>query len=259
MTCSRVAIVEALEAFYSDHGLRPQTFGCRHREACERDAHPRLLAHGAEAHVGREYGTAMRVVVVSLDTGGGVADLDERTRVIEALATERTLNPHMRGTTVLLSALLRRDIGTKAPYPFFAMINAAKCSGKNKGMAMVPASLYERCREFGVAELALLSPQLVVAQGVRARLLLPSAEKLDNSLLQSLSVRMGSSQSWIPEWTKALASRYLRRLHLSSGDPLALLSPHPAARGGQWQRFRDLDMKPLVAIIHMILGDEGTT
>ena len=48
------------------------TFDCDHFACCEAvaKAEGRSLCKGAEAHVGEKYGDPIRLVVVSLDTGG---------------------------------------------------------------------------------------------------------------------------------------------------------------------------------------------
>jgi hypothetical protein len=248
----RDRVVESLRVFYDRQGLSPgEKFCCPHAAECIRDAAPRTLVHGAEAHVGTRYGAALRLVVISLDTGGGAATVEERTRMIEDLPGTR-LNPHMRGTLEITAELLRPDISEEQPFPYFAMINAAKCSGDDSSMNMVPGSLYDRCRLFAWEELELLAPQVIVSQGRRARAVLPRGKRPARGSVDVIARELGS-QHWVAEWLWALTSRYLKWIPVSGTQALAVITPHPSARGGQWQRFAVLDMKALAWLVRGLL------
>jgi hypothetical protein len=240
----RRQVVEGLRVFYDERGLSPgPAFSCMHANDCIRDAEGRALAHGAEAHVGNSYGTALRVVVISLDTGGGSDDLENRTRIVEDLPAKQ-LNPHMRGTRAITRELLQPDIGESEPYPYFAMINAAKCSGADGKRDMVPATLYERCSPIALEELRLLAPEVVVTQGKLARSVLPRGERPAQESIDAIAKKLGTLD-WMAEWLWRLTSRYLKWVSIGEVQALAVITPHPSARGGQWQRFAALDMRPL--------------
>jgi hypothetical protein len=249
----RERLADRLCAFYEQRGLSVgDKFSCVHAGDCIRDAGDRMLTHGAEAHLGTSYGTALRVVVVSLDTGGGSDDLENRTRIIENLpGTE--LNAHMRGTRAITRELLYPDIGEDEPYPYFAMINAAKCSGADRKRDMVPDTLYERCRPYALEELQLLAPEVVVTQGQRGRAVLPPGERPVRESVDALAHQLGTLD-WVAEWLWALTSRYLKWISVGEGPALAVITPHPSARGGQWQRFAALDMGPLAWLVRHIVG-----
>src|SRR6478735_2103914 len=94
---TRDQLAQRLRDYYASNKIAVAQFACPHRTQCEADAEKRRLTRGVEAHVGHRYGEVTRIVVVSLDTGGHTADLDERTHTIEGVTPDNA-NPHMWGT-----------------------------------------------------------------------------------------------------------------------------------------------------------------
>lgn len=252
----RELIFEQLHAFYRQRGLSADSFACQHATDRIRDAAPLLLAQGAEAHLGTRYGAALRVLVMSLDTGGSADTVAGRTSIIESLPGKQ-LNPHMRGTQAIAAELLRPDIGEEEPYPYFAMINAAKCSYDNGKMHMVPASLYERCRPFAWEELQLVAPEVIVTQGKRARDVLPSGKRPTRTSVDSFAKEIGPLD-WVADWLWALTCRCLKWIQVAGTDALTAVTPHPAAQGGQWQRFAALNMKPVAEPVRALVVQRRT-
>ena len=225
-------------------------FACDHFAACCKAAakdKSRSLCKGAEAHVGENYGDPIRIVFISLDTGGSEKefgeDLLERRKTIQAV-TYDCANPHMKGTIATLkhlygclsdSDLLRR----------FAMTNSAKCSGKDKSARMVRDKLYENCKEHGLAELKALEPQLVVAQGERARNLL-KRRCIDEQKIQKYVPRLMWKDADVRLWICTQVKEYLK--YWENGDQLVpvLQCPHPSAPSRLWQRF-ETTMLPTLA------------
>jgi hypothetical protein len=62
----------------------------------------------------------------------------------------------MRGTITLLEHLIGPSIGNGNLVEHFAMINAAKCAGRDKDMSKVPHKLYVKCRPYAYKELSIL-------------------------------------------------------------------------------------------------------
>lgn len=249
---TRDATAMRLRSFYDEHQIAKQRFACIHKHECICDAAPRPLTHGAEAHVGTRYGEVLTIVVVSLDTGGGSDTLDRRTEIVEQL-DHRSLNRHMKGTTRLLRALLGPDVGDSKPYPFFAMINAAKCAATDGKRDRVPDSLYERCRSYAQAELQLLLPDIVVAQGPMAAQVLSARTHIPKDRVTAVTEHFSSSPSGA--WLSALAEEYLRQVTLDDHVALGLLTPHPSSRNGQWQRFERLDLPPVAWLARALVRD----
>ena len=245
---------EKLRTFYDENGISVEGFCCRYQQDCLAAASPRPLHHGAEAHVGSQYGQGMRVVVVSLDTGHGSADLAARRKRIEGLGTNG-LNPHMQGTTVLMSRLLADVVPAGVtPHPYYSMINAAKCSGADDSRGKVPTALYNNCRFFAVAEVALLEPQLIVTQGNDAAGALGPPNPLPEQMLQASAEELGATGESV-DWFVSLGREYLGQISLSGNPPvLTLGAPHPAARDGRWQLFQRIALDPLAGMISTMVG-----
>lgn len=240
-----------LKVFYSRECISVNSFSCPHQVSCDQAALPRLLTHGAEAHVGSRYGEINRVLVVSLDSRGDSLNLDDRRRQIESIATPE--NPHMWGTLRTLQALMGPEPNGMSPFVFFAMINAAKCSGSDKKGDMVPIVLYERCRAFARTEIEVLEPEVIVTQGLQARAAVNSKQRLPAFRLDTVLARLTGADPMLKTWLQALANEYLRILTIASQDVIVLDTPHPSARGGQWQRFDRLCLDTVSWIIRELL------
>ena len=224
-------------------------FACCCLESCEAAAKGRGgLVKGAEAHVGENYGDPIRLVVISLDTGGGSGeeygeDLLKRQKAIKKRADNKK-NPQMKGTIETLkhlygcrseSDLLKR----------FAMTNSAKCSGKDKSKKSVPDKLYENCREHGLAELKALEPQLVVTQGAKARDLLDCRD-IGKEEIQKRVLSLMWKDADVRPWICTQVKEHLRYWKNKNQLIPVLQGPHPSARYGQWQRF-ERTMLPTLA------------
>ena len=232
-------------------------FDCCHLECCKavvREDRDRCMRMGAESHIGEKYGDPIRLVVISLDTGGSYEerkmgeDLPERREIIQGV-TFCNANPHMKGTIRTLQRLYGRE-----PQELegdllqrFAMINSAKCSaGKyNKDASRVPDKLYENCKEHGLAEMAVLDPQLVVAQGSMARDLLPLQDISEEEIRNHVpSLVWGDAD--VGSWICTQVKEHLKYWKNGDQPVLVLQAPHPSARQGQWKRF-ERTMLPTVA------------
>ncbi|MCW7551782.1 uracil-DNA glycosylase family protein [Endozoicomonas gorgoniicola] len=236
-----------LKNFYARESIAVGAFNCPNKQKCS-EAEPRPLYHGAEAHVGSKYGELFRIVVVALDTGHEPADLEKRRSIIEGLWGE-SLNPHMRGTTELIQGLLKGQIEENtSPHPFYAMINAAKCSGADGKRDMVSGALYNHCRPFALQEIELLSPQLLVAQGKKAASVLSAPQiPLDDLIAVAGAI---SEDKEIQQWLISFARQHLRAYSQSEGEYVPVLEvPHPSSRNGSWTLFKNIALAPVLSLI----------
>jgi hypothetical protein len=201
-------------------GVHPQSpiFGCRYFDDCQK-ATQRKLRPGAEAHVGKKYGDPVRLLVISLDTGGGGNRLQgehllERCELIESIKKVKA-NPHMRGTISLLENLIRPAVQDFNLLQHFAMINAAKCAGYDDDKSMVPALLYQKCREFALGEISILDPQVIVTQGVKARDVLGGMSLLQQDELHHLIPIEDFSDFHVKQWITDMGKYCLRWWQIS--------------------------------------------
>lgn len=117
-----------------------------------------------------------RIVVVSLS-----ASEPMRKKPEQAESKSFPLNPHWRGTTTTIRSLLdpfvdlapAGDWGdeiTKIIKELFVHVRTAKCFSNVGGPGQEPNLLYENCGEYLSKEVSILKPDVVVTQGVPARL-----------------------------------------------------------------------------------------
>ena len=249
--------VNKLRTLYDDSKIgvskSSPPFACRYLYSCKAAAKPRKLRNGTEAYIGDKYGDPIRLVVVSLDTGGRTEneireDNPMRWENIEKL-TFTDANRHMKGTIQTLQHLY----GCKPEsdlLPRFAMTNSAKCSGKDNNMSMVPSKLYENCRDHGLAELSVLNPQLVITQGARARDMLDYCDIDEKKIRENMPSLIWKDVD-VGSWICAQAKEHLKYWKRKNGDQpiLVLQCPHPSARQGQWQRFERTMLPTLAHIV----------
>lgn len=114
-----------------------------------------------------------RIVVVSLSASEPMRKPEEDKSL--------SLNPHWRGTTTTIRSLLDpfvdlapagdwSDESTKVIKELFVHVRTAKCFSNVGGPGQEPNLLYENCGEYLSKEVSILKPDVVVTQGVPARL-----------------------------------------------------------------------------------------
>ena len=245
-----------LRRLYDCRKIGVSNFACCYLKSCRAaaKAHGRYLSLGSEAHVGDKYGTPIRLVFIALDTGGRGErtyrgeDLATRRRVIQEV-TSSEANPHMKGTLQILKQLYKvfEEEREDEVLRRFAMINSAKCSGRDDDASTVPDEVHDNCREHGLAELSVLDPQLIVTQGAKARGLLETREIEEEEIQEHVPrdrLMWGSAD--VGRWICTQAREHLKYWDNGKQCVLVLQVPHPAARQGQWQRF-ERTMLPTIA------------
>ena len=262
----RTVYVDQLQAFYAYNRLRVHDFDCQHAQACA-EAAGCELNRGSEAHVGARYGEALRVVVVSLDTGGKGEPMDGRRETIEKLyrldGNTLHMNPHMRGTTKLLKVIygIESDTDGGNLFELYAMTNAAKCSrGDPNSSAKVPRDLYQNCSDYVAPELTCLAPELIVTQGKEAREALDAGQGLSDAHQKILDdwVKGLSAAEDVRAWLQSLATEYLMTVYVADKDVPTLKTIHPSVPTGEWQRFVRTGLRPVVAMAKHLVPDRST-
>lgn len=154
----REKLVEELSSYYSKVGVNPYDFHCPH---CPNNC-PGDLARGMECHIGLKYGLKKKILVSSMDSGGGGSEnIKGRT---ESVYKDHS-NPHMRGTLDCVKLLL--DLGSREEaIDYMAMTNACKCC-KKESTNHLPKKYYEHCKEYKIAEYHFLNPDVIIFQGER--------------------------------------------------------------------------------------------
>jgi uracil-DNA glycosylase len=241
-----------LKCFYVKQGIAVGDFRCKNQESCHKKVGRKDLCWGSEAHVGSQYGTPFRIVIVSLDRGTGSDNIEDRSRAIEGLQ-EGNLNPHMKGTLQTLRAILARPEPGTEVFRHFAMTNAAKCSYRQDGMTSVPDALYRNCSNYGKRELEALKPHLIVTQGQRAIYALDGTGKqMEPSRAEELTKKYlgaDANRQELRQLIRDLLVTYVGSATLNQGEAVWLRTPHPSARAGQWQHFAKFHLPILSAFV----------
>jgi len=157
-------VIKSLCSYYESEGIRPDDgFHCKYQEFCNGD-----LARGMQCHVGGKYGSRLRVLVASLDCGGGGASfIKDRTADVVKDAYGKKQDWHMRGTYQALSYFYGTD-DRKELVHYMAMTNTCKCCRKGEGKGShdhLPAKYYKRCCEYSLAEIVRIMPEAILFQG----------------------------------------------------------------------------------------------
>lgn len=154
----RNQLVRELTAYYNEVGVNHDNFHCPHKDKC----HDENLSRGMECFIGRKYGMKKKILVSSLDSGGGGGD-DIKGRT-DSVYKDHS-NPHMRGTLNCVKLLL--DLNTsEESLDYMTMTNACKCC-YNKSTNHLPRKYYEHCKEYKIAEYDYLKPDVILFQGKR--------------------------------------------------------------------------------------------
>lgn len=160
--------VKLLKKYYQDQKISIENFCCKHKKECHVDGCD--VGRGSEAYIGEKYGAPFKVLVASLDRGKDALTMEDRLKEITKGCIENeSRNPHMRGTLKTLEAIFSKDKAEEGSKLFkhFAMINTAKCS-LNKNMKQAPWRFFKNCRDHTRAEVEILNPNVIIAQGRKA-------------------------------------------------------------------------------------------
>ena len=167
-----------LYAFYESHGISPVGFRCSSRSRCS--ANSPHFTEAKASYVGPRYEerTLPRLLFLSLDSGSGRSDPQQRTaeavrdrelaRDVEALPK----NQHWYRTHEMASELLRQfkpELTVTDARLYFSHVNSAKCCQNKRQKKQADKTLFENCRRFIPGELRILSPDIIVTQGKPAK------------------------------------------------------------------------------------------
>lgn len=234
--------VAELNGLYEREGIMPSNFKCKNSEKCKVEAGREICGRGAQAHVGRNYNEEFRIVVLSLDTGGcGYDTLEERTERVENEVFSKTTR-QMKGTIELLRIMLPGKTDSEL-LKLFAMTNSAKCTGKTQERMRL--RIQKNCSFIHINEINILQPQLIVAQGPFSIQNL-NLQKLTNEDLTQFLEFQKLEDDDIKRIIIQTLTRYFSKFKLANGNSAFLIEgPHPSARYGLWQSFRDKSL-PLI-------------
>ena len=226
-------LLRKLTAFYELEGISPVNFCCPSCSDCS--ANSSGFTEASASYVGPHYGSENfpRLLFLSLDSGSGCQNPEERTAEavrrgnIDWDIRQSPRNEHWYLTHEMALELLCQfkpeltidDIGL-----YFAHANSAKCCQNKPNRRQADPILFEKCRRFIPGELKVLSPDIIVTQGVQAM----------NAIKKNFCLYKHKTQS-------QRVSSYKRKAHYETGlielEPngkkrLWLQTHHPRYFGG---------------------------
>lgn len=161
---NRQQLIENLKDFYNQKGITRDNFRCDNNDSCRNLGID--LAQGMQCHIGTEFSKREKILVVSLDCGGGGnQNIQERTKTIEELINSDKINPHMRGTIRCISSFLQIHENSKEALKYFAMTNSCKCTRNSNSMDKLPWRFYEQCADLKKSEIQIIDPDIIYFQG----------------------------------------------------------------------------------------------
>ncbi len=172
-------MLEKLQDYYAEKGILATRFTCSHASTCA--ARSPKFTGPKSAYVGSGYERAElpRLLFLSLDSGSGEVDPNERLpeavrkqEELDRIIWELPKNRHWYRTHELAWYILRRftpNLVLDEAKHYFAHANSAKCCMNNEHNSKAASVLFKNCRGYLQSELAILSPAIVVTQGNEAR------------------------------------------------------------------------------------------
>ncbi|MDE0153849.1 MAG: hypothetical protein OXN23_08400 [Gammaproteobacteria bacterium] len=173
-----ISLGKRLAEFYDLRGISSIGFRCSSRAVCSAKAPQFTEAKASFVGPRYEEGTLPRLLFLSLDSGRGHPDRQQRT--VEAVRRQALdcdvealpKNLHWYRTHQMAFDLLcqfKPHLTIEDTRLHFAHVNSAKCCQNKPGRKRADSTLFENCRRFIPGELRILEPDVVVTQGDPAR------------------------------------------------------------------------------------------
>jgi hypothetical protein len=189
-----MGIINSIKKYYQRKGISPASyrdFQCPNKSLCK--ANCQRLMTGNEPLIGLEYEkrTLPRLLIVSAEPAGDEFMKTWKQRTVEAHRIwERSeiesmrkgsgLHPrtHWYKTNQLARWIFEaivpeRELQKVSPY--FAHTNSGKCSQNRDGHAQATDVLFRNCRDYLGSEIRILRPDIIVTQGMWARIAVQNA------------------------------------------------------------------------------------
>lgn len=255
----RETFVVQLKEYYEEAGIAVHALRCGKIDECQKYAGVQGLRPGTEPHIGTNYGTTPRIVIVSLDAGGEdwlSEDIEARTASLERVQTvDDAGNPHMRGTFEFASLLASRLPDASLPMPRVALLNSCRCRATDGTMNQLPRLVHNNCLSHVEHELEILKPDIVWLQGAILRdyffSKIEPLDPADSSVQHATSIACHAAVS-ITEAERAEALAKIGRLASCSSRPLIIYTCHPSARYGLWNKFKAKHMAFSAAVLNAL-------
>ena len=236
-----------LENYYRESGILSTDFNCKHLKQCikcQGCCRPLNLTEetatdlsqirntftGAKsAYIGKHYGDSIsRLLFVSLDPGaaiyersnGNVSFVPAISRTPAGVQERETTtdedlkkSPHWKYTHMLANQILNLGLHSselKNATPYFAHVNAAKCTVNSAGKAQAPGQLFKNCKEYLSGEIKILAPDIIITQGKWAKEGVEHAFSISSEWAreQVVTLDSGKKAEWFPSYHPSNFGKY---------------------------------------------------
>ncbi len=255
---SSESMLARLDQYYNEQGISAVGFKCPHRGECSSVCAPGQMATPQAAYVGPGYeeGKLPRLLFVSSDTcETWYKDHPEwvtlegvrKITLSDRLKNSSNPNTHWHQTfdfaRLLLAAFAKERLGVSLTIneavEYFSHTRSVRCKDGTIGTREGNELMARNCKRFLKGEIQAMSPDIIVAQGARAR----------NALWNIFPV---IRQVSMPEYPMT----YCQIVQLSEGHTaIRIVAKHPCARGrngwkrGEKKQFMDWALKSVRELI----------
>lgn len=199
-------MIEKLRQWYNKTGISADHFSCPYEDNCRSVCSNFVTAR--EAFIGSKYesGELGRLLFISLDASSDHPGPKPENRTLHALRrSEEAIdgcNPnkldkrkHWYWTHKLTFDILtpvankaqEKNFSWSHVHQYFAHTNSAKCKDQARGTRQGQKLLFKNCQEFIAPEVELLYPDVIITQGVNARLSIEGKFKLFDTIKHPIS------------------------------------------------------------------------
>lgn len=237
---SSETMLNKLDKYYQTQGIPAVGFNCKHLSACKAVCKPGEMVSLPESYVGPEYeiGTLPRLLFVSSDTNdaswlkevpvgwGTLMDIRETNLQHHRRARAKThwgQTLNLAGTLLANFAMARlsKNIDTDKIIEYIAHARSTRCKDSTIGSKEGNPTMPSNCREYLLGEVVAMQPDIIVAQGARAR----------NSLAGAFPVIRRVAMPGYP-------NTFYQIVQVDANHTtLMIVAKHPCARGRNgWKR-----------------------
>jgi len=176
---TKMDLLQRLQKYYKSKGISAENFKCPHEDNCKANS-PNFI-EATEAYVGSRYGYGKfpRLLLITAGPGRNY-DWTQKDRTVcgirELWAKCNTAEAHKGKwwyrTNELALVMLRNfeeDLDIAEVKDYFAYTDSEKCSQNKEHARQNDSRLFKNCSEFIPEEVRILSPDIVITQGVKAR------------------------------------------------------------------------------------------
>jgi hypothetical protein len=172
-------MIQELHDYYKRNGILSTAFTCEHKESCQNGYAGFTGPKSAFVSTGYESKKLPRLLFLSLDSGSGAKDPDDR--LPHAIREQEEIDSDVLGlnkkkhwyrTHELAWYVFQKfnpNIEIQDTKKYFAHANTAKCCQNKPSRKKADSILFKNCRKYLSGELTILAPDILISQGNEAK------------------------------------------------------------------------------------------